>query len=50
MAEVPSDGSYWGPLLEKAWAKTVGNYEIAGFGGSTTETTNFYTNTPSATY
>lgn len=33
MSKIGSDGSYWGPLLEKAWAKTVGNYEIAGLGG-----------------
>jgi len=27
MAGVGLDGALWGPLLEKAWAKTVGNYE-----------------------
>jgi len=43
------DGSLWGPLLEKAWAKTNGNYENldAGF---PSEGFKFLTNAPTATY
>ncbi|CDW74329.1 calpain family cysteine protease containing protein [Stylonychia lemnae] len=47
MAGVGEDGALWGPLLEKSWAKTVGNYEIAGLGGSQSEVVNYLTNAPS---
>jgi hypothetical protein len=25
----PNSGAIWGPLLEKAWAKVIGNFELA---------------------
>lgn len=28
----PASGAIWGPLLEKAWAKVIGNFEL-GEGG-----------------
>jgi hypothetical protein len=28
----PNSGAIWGPLLEKAWAKVIGNYELADGG------------------
>lgn len=28
----PYSGAIWGPLLEKAWAKVIGNYELADGG------------------
>lgn len=29
---VPADGDIWGPILEKAYAKIHGNYEIIANG------------------
>lgn len=40
------DGSTWGPLLEKAWAKVNGNYENIE-AGSPSEGVKFLTNAPS---
>jgi hypothetical protein len=31
-ASIGSDGSLWGPLVEKAWAKFSGNYEMISSG------------------
>ena len=31
-ARLGDDRSLWGPLVEKAWAKIVGNYEVADYG------------------
>jgi len=43
--EVGWDKSMWGPLLEKAWAKTNGNYEFIS-GGLPYEGVTFLTNAP----
>jgi hypothetical protein len=31
-ARVGDDRSLWGPIVEKAWAKIVGNYKRADYG------------------
>lgn len=31
-AKIGDDGSLWAPILEKAWAKLVGDYKKADFG------------------
>jgi hypothetical protein len=31
-AKTGKDGSWWGPLLEKLWAKVNGNYELTAAG------------------
>ncbi|CDW81415.1 calpain family cysteine protease containing protein [Stylonychia lemnae] len=44
-AGIGSDKSIWGPLLEKAWAKTNANYERI-VGGNAVETFGFFANIP----
>jgi hypothetical protein len=41
-----SDGSLWGPLLEKAWAKVSGNFQFA-WGGSPNEVYSLFLGCPS---
>ncbi|CDW73209.1 UNKNOWN [Stylonychia lemnae] len=48
-AEIGSDGSIWGPLLEKAWAKFANNYEFI-VGGSPNEVVQFLTNSPTTSF
>lgn len=31
-SRVGKDRSLWGPIVEKAWAKVIGNYEVADYG------------------
>ncbi|CDW74328.1 calpain family cysteine protease containing protein [Stylonychia lemnae] len=49
-ADIGSDGSYWVPLLEKAWAKTLGNYEQVGLDGNASDIISYLTNVPITTY
>lgn len=44
-AGVGQDGSLWGPILEKAWAKVSGNYERINLGGAD-EAFRFFTGCP----
>ncbi|CDW72641.1 calpain family cysteine protease containing protein [Stylonychia lemnae] len=48
-AGIGSDNSIWGPLLEKAWAKTNVNYEMT-IGGYPNEAYTFLTNMPNMLY
>ena len=45
----PYSGAIWGPLLEKAWAKVIGNYEIAD-GGYLENALRQHTGAPVFTY
>lgn len=49
-SKVGLDGSLWGPLVEKAWAKAMGTYEAIGNGGVPNEAISFFTNVPITTY
>ena len=42
-----SDGSLWGPMMEKVWAKANGNYEKI-IGGDETESFQFILGAPTA--
>ena len=44
-----ADGGIWGPLLEKAWAKTNGYY-LRTEGGSPSDAFDFLTGAPSTRY
>lgn len=44
-----SDGSLWGPLMEKTFAKVMGNYEVMN-GGSAGETWDFTSGIPYTYY
>ena len=48
-ANIGSDNSIWGPLVEKVFAKMNGNYENLGYGWPS-EAFNLLTNVPVATY
>jgi len=37
MDHLANDTSLWGVMLEKVWAKTIGNYDLI-FGGAATDT------------
>jgi hypothetical protein len=45
----PYSGAMWGPIIEKAWAKVIGNYELAD-GGYLENGIRFFTGAPVFTY
>lgn len=48
-ASIGSDGSLWGPLVEKAWAKMIGNYEMI-IGGQIAEAIAVLAGSPASVY
>ncbi len=46
---ISSEGGFWSPILEKAWAKLNGNYELA-FTGQVGEALKVLTGAPTQTY
>lgn len=48
-AKYSSDYAFWGPFIEKAWAKASGNYEFTEAGWPS-EAMRFLTGAPSYTY
>jgi hypothetical protein len=44
-----ADGSLWGPLMEKVWAKANGNYEVI-IGGDPSESLAFLLGAPTMDY
>ena len=47
--KIAADGSLWGPMIEKIWAKVNGNYENINE-GSVTEGYDFMLGAPSIEY